>query len=47
MEGGTQGVSLSGIKTEEDFAQQYGELGPVYGRQWRNFEGVDQLAQGC
>ena len=33
------------IKTDEDFAQQYGELGPVYGRQWRNFEGVDQLSQ--
>jgi len=33
------------IKVDEDFAQQYGDLGPVYGRQWRNFEGVDQLAQ--
>lgn len=33
------------IKTDNDFAQKWGELGPVYGRQWRNFEGVDQLSK--
>lgn len=29
----------------EDFANKWGELGPVYGHQWRNFEGVDQISQ--
>lgn len=33
------------VKADEPFAAQYGELGPVYGHQWRNFEGVDQLTQ--
>lgn len=32
------------IRIDDDFAQKWGELGPVYGRQWRNFEGVDQMA---
>lgn len=32
------------IKTDDDFAQKWGELGPVYGKQWRDFEGIDQIS---
>ncbi len=31
------------VAIDDSFAEKWGELGPVYGKQWRDFSGVDQI----
>lgn len=44
-QGETMDEFINMIKTDDSFAAKYGELGPVYGKQWRDFNGKDQITE--
>ena len=39
----TEAQFIDRIKTDDNFAKEWGELGPIYGKQWREWETSEQV----
>ncbi len=42
----TQEEFINKIKTDNEFAKKWGELGPIYGKQWRRWVGESKTSDG-
>jgi thymidylate synthase len=42
----TQEEFINKIKTDDEFAKKWGKLGPIYGKQWRDWKFIDKFTNG-